>query len=185
MNTSGERLKFLRNKKKLTQKELSEATGIKQATISRYEKDEFKPASDALIILSKYFNVPSEWILNGNGFSELEEEYKSTQVHKEKFKELEGLKYLDGSKVDSRDKHKIIDIVDGAIGDLMFNQTDVYSEFNDEDMEKIKQSIVNAVLTIKDAKRKERLDKAKRERDRLNEEIKNLELEEGTDKDEK
>ena len=182
LNSIGERLKYLRTKKGITQKELSIATGIPRANLSNYENDTYKPAAAVLNILSGFFEVPKDWILNEDNNSKVQ-----SQVHNEKLNELKGLKHLDGSKVDSRDKHKILDLIDGTVGDLMFNQADVYSEFTEEDMEKIKQSLVDAFLTIKDSRRKERLNKAKHERDQLNEEIKKLEneIQEGNDKDEK
>lgn len=66
INTIGERIKFLRQTtSNLTQQKLADATGISRGNLSNYEKDRFKPASDAIIAISNYFNVTTDWLLTG------------------------------------------------------------------------------------------------------------------------
>lgn len=66
INTIGERIKFLRQTtNNLTQQKLADATGISRGNLSNYEKDRFKPASDAIIAISNYFNVTTDWLLTG------------------------------------------------------------------------------------------------------------------------
>ncbi|SNS56232.1 DNA-binding transcriptional regulator, XRE-family HTH domain [Anaerovirgula multivorans] len=65
MNTIGKRIKYLREKKKLTQKQLADATGVQRGNLSHYEKDKIKPSSDAIISLSQFFNVSCDWFLIG------------------------------------------------------------------------------------------------------------------------
>lgn len=66
INTIGERIKFLRQTtSNLTQQKLADATGISRGNLSNYEKDRFKPASDAIIAISNYFNITTDWLLTG------------------------------------------------------------------------------------------------------------------------
>lgn len=65
--TIGERIRFLRQTiHKVTQQELADATGISRGNLSNYEKDRFKPASDAILSIANYFNVSTDWLLTGN-----------------------------------------------------------------------------------------------------------------------
>lgn len=52
-NKAGERIKFLREKKKLTQTELAKIVGVSAASISMYETGERKPTDVVKIKLSK------------------------------------------------------------------------------------------------------------------------------------
>lgn len=70
--TFGERLRYLRQKKNMTQKELSKALFISERVISYYEQNERFP-NDAmtLIRIANYFNVSIDYLLdmptmNGN-----------------------------------------------------------------------------------------------------------------------
>ena len=66
VTTIGERIRFLRQViRKITQQELADATGISRGNLSNYEKDRFKPASDAILAISNYFNVSTDWLLTG------------------------------------------------------------------------------------------------------------------------
>ena len=56
-------LKRLRLDAGITQKKLSEDLGIGQATISQWENGTTKPTADALIALSEYYGVTSDFIL--------------------------------------------------------------------------------------------------------------------------
>lgn len=64
--TIGERIRFLRQTiHKVTQQELANATGISRGNLSNYEKDRFKPASDAILAIANYFDVSTDWLLTG------------------------------------------------------------------------------------------------------------------------
>lgn len=70
--TIGERIRFLRQTiHKVTQQELANATGISRGNLSNYEKDRFKPASDAILAIATYFSVSTDWLLTGNGYPDL------------------------------------------------------------------------------------------------------------------
>ena len=62
-NKFAERLKELRNEKGLTQKQLSKETGIAQSTLSMYEVGTNSPRLDLIIILCRYFNVTSDYLI--------------------------------------------------------------------------------------------------------------------------
>lgn len=57
------RLKFLRQKYKLTQGELASVIGIKSSAIANYEAERNEPSFDKLIALSNYFKVSCDYML--------------------------------------------------------------------------------------------------------------------------
>jgi transcriptional regulator with XRE-family HTH domain len=61
------RLLELRKKLKLSQKVLSEETGISQANYSKYEKGVIDPSYSFMNILIEKFNVNSNWLFTGKG----------------------------------------------------------------------------------------------------------------------
>ena len=65
MDTIGKRILLLRKISGLTQTQLAAATGLQRGNLSHYEKDKIKPAAEALIALSTFFNVSADWLLTG------------------------------------------------------------------------------------------------------------------------
>lgn len=63
MITFGNRLKFLRKNKKLTQKDLAEQFSLDRSTISKYEKDIILPESKLLKSFAEFFNVSTDYLL--------------------------------------------------------------------------------------------------------------------------
>ncbi|MBQ7467213.1 MAG: helix-turn-helix transcriptional regulator [Clostridia bacterium] len=63
MRIFAERLKELRLEKKLSQSQLSKLLNIGNSSISRWENDQATINSDQLIILAKFFNVTTDWLL--------------------------------------------------------------------------------------------------------------------------
>ncbi|HBF36112.1 MAG TPA: transcriptional regulator [Firmicutes bacterium] len=59
----GERLKFLREEKKLTQQQLAEFIHSSQQKISNYEKDIVEPDCETLIKLADLFQTTTDYIL--------------------------------------------------------------------------------------------------------------------------
>ena len=70
----GRNLKELRQQQSLNQKDLSDRSGISQATISRIETGRVQPRSSALKSLAETLGVSTDYLMNENGHS--------TQVHK-------------------------------------------------------------------------------------------------------
>lgn len=56
-------LKLLRKQKRLTQIALQMHTGIDQALLSKFESGKRLPPTDALLILSDFYNVSIDYIL--------------------------------------------------------------------------------------------------------------------------
>lgn len=63
---NGERLKKLREEKKLTQVELGNVFNISHATINRYEKNLRQPDTNLLKQLSEFFHVTTDYLLNNS-----------------------------------------------------------------------------------------------------------------------
>lgn len=59
----GEILKELRKEWNMSQMALSEATGISQSAIAKWELDKTEPTASALITLSRYFNESVDFLL--------------------------------------------------------------------------------------------------------------------------
>lgn len=60
----GDKIKKLREEKKLTQSELANAIGVAQSTIAMIESGKNKGSNDTLIKLAKFFNVSIDYLLN-------------------------------------------------------------------------------------------------------------------------
>lgn len=58
-----ERLKYLRTKKDLTQKDIANLLDVGITTISNYETGRNEPSYAKLTILAKYFNVTTDYLL--------------------------------------------------------------------------------------------------------------------------
>lgn len=65
MNTIGERLLYLIERKRITAYELSSSTGISQSTLSRMIHKSSKPNLKNSEILAKYFQITKDWLING------------------------------------------------------------------------------------------------------------------------
>ena len=59
----GEKLKYLRNLKKVNQATVAKLLNISQQAYAKYEKDITEPDTDSLKILSSYFNVSIDYLL--------------------------------------------------------------------------------------------------------------------------
>ena len=68
METFGQRLKLLREEKKIVQKEIAALLDVSQSTIGKYESDQRTPTPDAIIKLAMFFEVSTDYLL---GVSEI------------------------------------------------------------------------------------------------------------------
>ena len=66
MATTADRIKQLRKKKGISQSELAELIGVKNNTVSTWERATTKPDFEALNLLSDYFEVSFEYILGSS-----------------------------------------------------------------------------------------------------------------------
>lgn len=62
MKIFAERIKELREERKLTMSQLAKELGIRQSTISRWERGERLPNLDAIIALAKFFKVSTDYL---------------------------------------------------------------------------------------------------------------------------
>ncbi|MGI5894576.1 MAG: helix-turn-helix domain-containing protein [Candidatus Merdivicinus sp.] len=58
-----ERLKILRQEKGKTQSEIAEMIGVKKLAYIHYEQGRRKLSADALIILARYYDVTTDYLL--------------------------------------------------------------------------------------------------------------------------
>ncbi len=63
MNNFAERLKELRKEKEITQMQLAFETNISKSAIANWELGISQPNSNAVIILSRYFDVSCDYLL--------------------------------------------------------------------------------------------------------------------------
>ena len=63
MSSFAERLKELRQEKRLSQDALAEILDISQTGISYWELGVRRPTSDFIIAIAKYFNVTTDYLL--------------------------------------------------------------------------------------------------------------------------
>ncbi|WP_337746967.1 helix-turn-helix transcriptional regulator [Victivallis vadensis] len=73
LKSFGERLKAIREEKKITQAELAEKTGIKQSAISSYENDKYMPNIENLRAICNALNVSAADL--DTRFMELEKQH--------------------------------------------------------------------------------------------------------------
>ena len=64
--TIGERIKELRNKKKLTQSDLAKQIGLSYIQIGRYEKHKSHPSSEVLQKLADALDTTTDYLMNGD-----------------------------------------------------------------------------------------------------------------------
>ena len=84
MNTLGERIKYLRNKEGLTQKELAAYLQVPRDTLANWEVDRAMPSVDMLAKLADRFKVTTDYLLG-----------RETSVVTQHINDDEALEYLD------------------------------------------------------------------------------------------
>ncbi len=141
MDTIGKRIKFLRKKYNITQKELAAGTKIPYGNISHYEREDFKPSSDTSMSISNFFNVPVEWLISGIG-DPFTSEY-------EKAKDLTNETYIDGNAMTDKDKKTLTKVIEGALGDVMLSTNNPNGDLSDEDLAIVTNAIKYAFVMMK------------------------------------
>ena len=63
MEKFAERLKELRTEKGLTQRQLAQATGLSQTAITQWENKLREPGAGVIIILARYFEISTDYLL--------------------------------------------------------------------------------------------------------------------------
>ena len=95
-NRVGEQLKYLRNKNKMTMKELADALGFSLNTIYRWEHNLTKPRNTAIQKITDYFGIPEKWIWGETDFDNFDQRL---------------LSILD--KLPDEDKYKVLGYAEG------------------------------------------------------------------------
>lgn len=65
--TLGQRLKYLRKKERISQREFAEHAGISQGNLSDMENDKYLPSITTVISIIEYYGFAADWILFGIG----------------------------------------------------------------------------------------------------------------------
>ena len=63
MSSIGKRIKELRIKNKVTQKEIAEGIGVSSVSVQRFEYGSVRPSLDTLIAIANYFNVSLDYLV--------------------------------------------------------------------------------------------------------------------------
>ncbi|WP_433595159.1 helix-turn-helix domain-containing protein [Lysinibacillus xylanilyticus] len=63
METLGKRIKYLREKDKISQIEFAKKIGVSNAVLSRYESGDRKPDYDTLQLIADFFEVSIDYLL--------------------------------------------------------------------------------------------------------------------------
>lgn len=61
----GERIKHLREESKITQAELAKEIGVSPGNVGDWERGRAKPGFDALLALSRFFQISVDWLMTG------------------------------------------------------------------------------------------------------------------------
>lgn len=63
LGSLGNRIKYLREKKYISQKDFAKQIGVSSTVLSRYESDDRKPDYDTLQSIADYLNVSTDYLL--------------------------------------------------------------------------------------------------------------------------
>jgi len=85
------KLKELRENAKLSQAKFAKEIGVSQSTVGMWENGKNKPEYETLLNISKYFNVPLDYLVN-NPISNKPEQHKLSE---EEIELLEDFNLLD------------------------------------------------------------------------------------------
>lgn len=100
-------LKSLRKKHRMTQLEVSKKLGVSPSAYAMYERGERQPNIEALILLSKLYDVSLDYLLIGTN-------YKGNGLSLTKKQEL--LLSLFGELGDEDEQDKVINLIKVALG---------------------------------------------------------------------
>ncbi|TYP56803.1 helix-turn-helix domain-containing protein [Thermosediminibacter litoriperuensis] len=108
----GERIKSLREERKITQQELAQYLGVSQKTISNYEKGERSPDPETLKKIADYFDVTVDYLLGRSNHRQLTRKderdiEKIIEETRQRIENTEGL-MLDGEILSQEDVDAII-----------------------------------------------------------------------------
>lgn len=68
MATLGQRLKSLREEKRITQKQIGDLLKVSESSVGKYESDQRTPTPDAITKLADYFDVTADYLLGRTNY---------------------------------------------------------------------------------------------------------------------
>ncbi|MGM0922210.1 MAG: helix-turn-helix domain-containing protein [Bacillota bacterium] len=96
----GHKLKLLRKKKGLTQKQLAEKLFLSQSSITRFERDEMLPTSETLNKIANYFDVSIDHLLDRPKHTKSSNLEKAINEAIEELKEEDTLLFMKNGDID-------------------------------------------------------------------------------------
>jgi len=88
METIGQRIKHLREKKELTQKQLADLVGITEASLSRYENDLREPKAEIVSRIAKALNTTTDFLLGLHISEEYKKKYNISKQEIKQYKDF-------------------------------------------------------------------------------------------------
>lgn len=145
MDTLGERIKFLREGKNLTQTELAEILGMKTyTTVSKWESNDNFPKGKDLKKLAETFNVSSDYLLGLESTTERNDInyiYNQLEIARQKKVDLFAEKQLEEQQTKNKKFSSLEEYrkkVPDAIDTLAAHSADRTRKYTDEEIENIK-----------------------------------------------
>ena len=113
MKEFGERLKKLRQNKKMSQEELGLIFNppLAQSTIGTYERGVSEPTYSNLVIIAKHFNTTTDYLLGLSNQAGLETQKENPKELKEFL--LQNNILFNGNELSDEDRKRMIDILTG------------------------------------------------------------------------
>lgn len=108
------RLKYLRNKKGLSQQNMADFLGISRQGYGKYEDGKSEPDSKSIVKLADYFDVTTDWLL-GRDIEDKEDEKRSYMIDKilkilEEYPEMD-LAFDDLANMDAKKLERVYDFI--------------------------------------------------------------------------
>lgn len=70
--TVGQRIKFLRTREQLTQRQLAKKLSLSPSAVGMYEQDRRQPSGELIVAISQVFSVSTQWLLTGQPYTRLD-----------------------------------------------------------------------------------------------------------------
>ena len=125
-----ERLKLVRKKRKLTQKQVANGIGITEQSYQRFEYGKVKPGMDIIISLSRFLDVPADYLL-GIGLYKTLEKYPWLREPLNQIVD----QYLKGYSVDGIQSYSVSEFSDEEFGEIA---STIFAEIQVDDREEKK-----------------------------------------------
>ena len=136
----GEKLKQLRKANHLSQEELSERIHVSRQAISKWEQGNAIPDTDNIVLLSKCFQVPIEYLLLDDEEMREAYQYKSLVTEESVLPKMRVISLVVGSVIE------IVAVVAAYL--LQYQQKIVYDSYNTYPLDYLKEAPLNILVLI-------------------------------------